>query len=475
MFARSDVHKSGMLALVFLLLCIGAACTGPKAAPPAATAPPETQGTPMSGERVVVVEQAPLRAAPSVDGQPLAMLTRGEDLTLVAASPDKAWYLVHTDVYTGTGWILAELVDLPTARAVARTAGVVIYAGPGVDYEPLAKVHTGWELDVVGQVNDCAWLDVVAPTGTFGWVSGRDVVLNVRCKSLPVESRIATRPVEVGVFVSPIATEPVEVGFFADSILVQTPVRSGPGTDYDLIGLADAGRSLQVTGQVNACEWLQVPMADGSSGWVYGHDATLSHYGVILTRPCEWIPAATAVAPPHPAGVLGAPSPVAPEDNATFHSPEIMLEWSPVKELLAEDEYYLVAIQFRRRGDMLTDYVATKESRWQIGNHGNVIYSSDDGRYEWSVQLVRMKEAAADGVSPVSVLSAPSASRKVAIYPFHPPPTPTPDCGGYPCGLREVPTPAQLLATAGWLGLGLLIGVTLVTGRPLSRKKRGSD
>lgn len=69
-------------------------------------------------------------------------------------------------------------------------------------------------------------------------------------------------------------------------------IRSGPGTNYAVIGAAQQGDSLLVIGQTGGCAWLKVNRPAGE-GWVIGG----AEY-VTCNTPCSTVPAAAV--PPTP-------------------------------------------------------------------------------------------------------------------------------------------------------------------------------
>jgi serine protease Do len=73
----------------------------------------------------------------------------------------------------------------PTATVMVKALN--LRNGPGTNYRRVGALNQGDELQVQGQVNDCAWLFVVAPDGQNGWVSGaaQYVTLNAACDAIP--------------------------------------------------------------------------------------------------------------------------------------------------------------------------------------------------------------------------------------------------------------------------------------------------
>jgi len=74
---------------------------------------------------------------------------------------------------------------LPNAVVIVPTLNV--RAGPGTNYSVLDTLHEGNELHVVGQFSSCAWLKVITPQETEGWVSGDTTYVNINrpCASIP--------------------------------------------------------------------------------------------------------------------------------------------------------------------------------------------------------------------------------------------------------------------------------------------------
>ena len=70
-------------------------------------------------------------------------------------------------------------------------------------------------------------------------------------------------------------------------------IRSGPGTNYNRVGVARQGDALVIDGQVDNCDWLKISAPDGTEGWASGK----SQYVTLDTR-CTDIPEAKRPAPP---------------------------------------------------------------------------------------------------------------------------------------------------------------------------------
>ena len=89
-------------------------------------------------------------------------------------------------------------------------------------------------------------------------------------------------------------------------------VRSGPGTSYNRVGTVASGDVLAVTGQFNACSWLQIVTPSGVEGWVSGS----SDYVTLSTR-CTDLPAVEAPPPPAPGAAQQSGTPDSQSNSAT--------------------------------------------------------------------------------------------------------------------------------------------------------------
>lgn len=83
-------------------------------------------------------------------------------------------------------------------------------------------------------------------------------------------------------------------------VVERANIRSGPGPDYPVVGVADQGQELIITGRTNASDWWQVCcINDNEPGWLFGELVTtlgdVSTVPVVLAPPLESTP--TPVSP----------------------------------------------------------------------------------------------------------------------------------------------------------------------------------
>lgn len=78
----------------------------------------------------------------------------------------------------------------------------------------------------------------------------------------------------------------------------QVNVRSGPGTNYDRIGVMTAGQRLPALGRSPGGDWIQIvyPGVPGNVGWVYSYNVTLEGVGILRVVEPPPLPTARATA-----------------------------------------------------------------------------------------------------------------------------------------------------------------------------------
>lgn len=116
-----------------------------------------------------------------------------------------------------------------------------------------------------------------------------------------------------------VAAEPTATATPDSAIAITTQgmnVRSGPGTNYSIIGAAQAGEQYVITGKDPSGAWWQVTF-NGQSGWLFGQLVTANNSaGVPVAQniPAPPPPTATPVpAPTQPPAPTQAPAPPAPK------------------------------------------------------------------------------------------------------------------------------------------------------------------
>ncbi len=142
------------------------------------------------------------------------------------------------------------------------------------------------------------------------------------------------------------------------------------------------------------------------------------------TRPA----APTATATPLPAPVL-----IAPPSGAIFVAgDQIVLSWQSVGPL-ASDRYYVPTVSYTHNGQTWLDETPwLKDTSWAVSEHGYLLDLTDNGAFQWAVQVMRQTGVDGNGrpigspVSPPSELRSFVWSRPGPSEPSTPAPPPTP-------------------------------------------------
>ncbi len=242
--------------------------TSPSTAPEPTPVPTATPTLAASFVPVAVVELTQLRAGPGPDYSIVGTVDAGSTVALVAQDPSGAWY----QLLDGS-WIqadaLAERPPLsmatPTAApstppptetpapavtpVVARVnADANLRAGPGTEYERIGGVRFNEEVRVVGKTPDGQWY--LLDTGAWLFFALIDELLDVPV----VNPEAQPTPAE-----APSAATPAPVTNNVANL------RSGPGTEFEVVETVPAGTSVTVVGRNPAGDWLQ--LEDGN--WIF--------------------------------------------------------------------------------------------------------------------------------------------------------------------------------------------------------------
>ncbi|MDP3139730.1 MAG: SH3 domain-containing protein, partial [Burkholderiaceae bacterium] len=191
---------------VFIFALLGAACV-PLPTPEAAPTPTLTSPTPAPS-------QTPLPTATPIPPSPTATFTPIE------------------------------------GRVIAQ---INVRSGPNVSYSSLGILESGQTIQILGRDQSGDWYVIAYPSGPQGrgWVTAAYVQAGDTA-GLPVVEIQDSDPAVTGK-----ATQ-------------QLNVRSGPGTDYNVLGMIQPDTVMLLTGKNESATWLQIEYAGGpgGQGWV---------------------------------------------------------------------------------------------------------------------------------------------------------------------------------------------------------------
>ena len=157
--------------------------------------------------------------------------------------------LAATPLPTATlapGATSAAAVPASGPEATIVTGRLNVRTGPGPGYGIVETVSHWDKVYLLGRTGDLSWVYIqVSWNGAMGWVSSRYVETEVLFSSLPI---LAQAP-PWGV---------VQTGLLN--------VRSGPGTDFDVVTTVYLGRMVTLIGRTADNSWAKV-VANGVEGW----------------------------------------------------------------------------------------------------------------------------------------------------------------------------------------------------------------
>jgi uncharacterized protein YraI len=175
----------------------------------------------------------------------------------------------------------AATASVPT-RARITGDGLQVRVGPGTAYEVTASLAEGDEVDVLGRDEMGDWVKVGLESGEEGWVTAEfvDVGGNLKAVLVITPEPIATSTTELtptampSPTVSPEATVPltpvptVTVPISSRTTGGGLRMRSGPGTNYEVLVSLAEDQEVDVLGRDETGEWLKISLDSGEEGWV---------------------------------------------------------------------------------------------------------------------------------------------------------------------------------------------------------------
>lgn len=116
-----------------------------------------------------------------------------------------------------------------------------------------------------------------------------------------------TAVVSATVALTDTAANAVATGPLVTVVVSSLRVRSGPGTDYTVVGAAAQGEQYPITGQAYSCQWYQITHPQLGEAWLSGG----AQY-VTSNASCDQISEVTIPALPTAAPTVAAPEPTEP-------------------------------------------------------------------------------------------------------------------------------------------------------------------
>jgi uncharacterized protein YraI len=172
-----------------------------------------------------------------------------------------------------------------TTSLVAVVKEDVVSQGVGGLYDQpngavIEQLIPGTALMVGGRTDDGQWLSVNSPLGSSGWVQTVALIIT-NLEDLPVlETAKTTQPPAATASENAQSTpEPNRIIATVKVGSSRLNIRSGPGTEFQVLGLANNGALFEVTGRNDAATWIYVltPGIGSGMSWIAADFAILSH------------------------------------------------------------------------------------------------------------------------------------------------------------------------------------------------------
>ncbi|MCB0132142.1 MAG: SH3 domain-containing protein, partial [Caldilineaceae bacterium] len=277
---------------------------------------------------------ANLRAEPNTDGAIVGTLSPGQVVEVAAISEDGEWYLLANGA-----WVFGTLLDNPPADAPVATAELIQAVQEAAAANPTPEPTAA---------------PIVAPTEAP--TEAPTAVPTVAPTATPTVAALVptATPAPAATAVPAAATGP--------TVNVDANLRSGPGTNFPVIGGTVTGQTINIIGQNSDGAWYLLD----NGGWVasflvdnppadvevVADDATPASLGVETAAPVSG--GLVLVPTPTPGGAATAPVDDAPVDDA------------PTGDLLGQAEtLYLADVQ-----SLLARYETTADAISQLTTTG---------------------------------------------------------------------------------------------------------
>ncbi|MFB0538090.1 MAG: cyclic nucleotide-binding domain-containing protein [Anaerolineae bacterium] len=212
---------------------------------------------------------------PAETGEATASPAEGETLEPITTS-------LATEAASPAATPSPAVTLITPMRARITGDGLQMRVGPGTAYEVRASLAEGDEVNVLGRDEMGDWVKVGLDSGEEGWVAAEfvDVGGNLKAVQVITPEPIPPPPTEPTPTVMPSPTIPPEATAAPTSApTVTVPIasrttggglrmRSGPGTDYEVLVMLAEGLEVDVLGRDEAGEWLKISVDSGEEGWV---------------------------------------------------------------------------------------------------------------------------------------------------------------------------------------------------------------
>lgn len=212
-----------------------------------------------------------LRAGESMEAAIIGVLTKGETVTVTGSAHNGWYHVVNSSL--GEGYVGARYVGARPAEETASAGdtwtdtingGVNLRAGESMEAAIIGVLNPGETVTIQGSAHN-GWYHVVSSRLGEGYVGARFV--GAAQTSADSQAAAATTTTDTAGRQVPEATAgstaPVYGGEWSGTVNAGCNLREGPGADYAIIGIVDAGAHVSVLGTSSNGNWYRIRTAVG--------------------------------------------------------------------------------------------------------------------------------------------------------------------------------------------------------------------
>lgn len=181
-------------------------------------------------------ERLNVRTGPSTDYPAIGKVDPEVKIEIIGEDSKTGWYKIKFE--NDYGYVYNKYVTLE--KSINKFEGIAqsdlnVRTGPSIDYSSIGILDANQKVDIVDVDSDTGWYKIKFEN-TYGFVSNKFITVD-----------------------SPVV--------FSGSTTAVLNVRTGPSTDYDLIGKLDANQQVEVVGTDFKSGWYKIKF-NGSYGYV---------------------------------------------------------------------------------------------------------------------------------------------------------------------------------------------------------------
>lgn len=263
------------------------------------TGPSEGTGQESEVGKATIIEDVNVRRGPSAEEERIGGAFAGQEYVITGKNESGDW--LRIDFEGQNGWVIGAYVTAtnqenvpiidpsqqqdPTPEANESDSAIIepgaptvillgemnIRGGAGTDYDVIGTALAGQEFAITGKDDTGEWWQVDFG-GQSGWLYAPFVVAS-NTDGVPLAN---ATPVPSGPDSTPTTAVPVEPGAPAVTIGGVVNVRTGPGTEYPVMGGSSTGQQYMITGKNQDGSWWRIDYF-GQAGWVDGTLVTVTN------------------------------------------------------------------------------------------------------------------------------------------------------------------------------------------------------